>query len=331
VPIIWHTVLLEGIDKMLDNFLFSINTVAPLFLVLFLGYILKRKEFLSEGFVATGNKVVFYIALPANIFLSVYTAELGELLDWGFVAFSVIASLIGFFGIWLISALFIKNKSILGAFAQGAFRGNFAFLGMPLLINIAGDAGRARAALIMAFVLPVYNICTVLLLAACSDNGKKVGFKTVMLTIVKNPFIIAIAIAFALQLLNIRLPFILSRTIGYGANMATALALLCLGAGMTFQGFDAKFKYALVSSLIKVLVLPILFVIAGYMMGFRGYDIAAFLILGGIPSAIAGYAMVVQMGGDGYIAGTIVVISTLFSAFTLTIFIYILRTLGMLG
>jgi len=316
---------------MLENFLFSLNAVAPLFLVLLLGYVLKKKNFLSDGFVTTGNKVVFYIALPASIFLNVYSAELGDLLDWGFVAFAVGASLIAFFAIWLISALFIKDKPILGAFAQGAFRGNFAFLGMPLLINLAGEAGEARAALIMAFVLPVYNICTVLILAACSDSGKKVGFKTIILTIVKNPFIIAIVLAFGLQLLNIRLPFAINHTVRYGANMATALALICLGAGMTFQGFDAKFKYALVSSLIKVLVLPILFVVAGYMMGFRGYDIAAFLILGGIPSAIAGYAMVVQMGGDGYIAGTIVVISTLFSAFTLTIFIYILRTLGMLG
>ncbi|MCL2528502.1 MAG: AEC family transporter [Defluviitaleaceae bacterium] len=316
---------------MLDNFIFSINAVAPLFLVLFLGYILKRKGFLSEGFVSTGNKVVFYIALPANIFLNVYSAELGDLLDWGFVGFSVVASLIGFFGIWFVSALFIKNKPILGAFAQGAFRGNFAFLGMPLLINLAGEAGEARAALIMAFVLPVYNICTVLILAACSDSGKKIGFKTIILTIVKNPFIIAIALAFALQLLNIQLPFAINRTLRYGSNMATALALICLGAGMTFHGFDAKFKYALWSSLIKVVVLPILFVVAGYLMGYRGYDIAAFLILGGIPSAIAGYAMVVQMGGDGYIAGTIVVLSTIFSAFTLTIFIYALRTMGLLG
>ncbi|MCL2571590.1 MAG: AEC family transporter [Defluviitaleaceae bacterium] len=315
---------------MLDNFIFSINTVAPLFLVLFLGLILKKKGFLSESFVSVGNKVVFYIALPASIFLSVYTAELGDLLDWGFVAFAVGASLVGFFGIWFISAIFIKNKPILGAFAQGAFRGNFAFLGMPLLINLAGEAGEARAALIMAFVLPVYNICTVLILAACSDSAKKVGFKTIILTIVKNPFIIAIAIAFGFQLLNIRLPFIISTTVRYGANMATPLALICLGAGMTFQGFDAKFKYALGASLIKVLVLPVIFVIVGYLMGFRNYDIAAFLILGGIPSAIAGYAMVVQMGGDGYIAGTIVVISTLFSAFTLTIFIYILRTIGWL-
>ena len=314
---------------MLANFIFSINAVAPLFLVLFLGYTFKKMDFISGGFVSSGNKMVFYVALPAALFRSVYSAELGELLDLRFAAFAVGASLVGFFGIWLFAALFIKSKPIRGAFAQGAFRGNFAFLGMPLLISLAGEAGEARAALIMAFVLPVYNICSILVLAACSDSDKKVGFKTILFIIVKNPFIIAIVMAFGMQLLGINLPFMVNQTVGYAANMATPLALICLGAGMNFQGFDARFKFALIASLVKVVALPIIFVVAGYMMGFRGYDIAALLVLGGIPSAIAGYAMVVQMGGDSYIAATIVVISTLLSAFTLTLFIYILRVLGM--
>ena len=316
---------------MLNNLVFSINAVAPIFLVLFLGYTLKRFEFLSNGFVTGGNKVVFYLALPATLFRSVYMAEIGELLDLRFAAFAVGASMLAFFGIWLISALFIKEKPIRGAFVQGAFRGNFAFLGMPLLINLAGDAGAARAALIMAFVLPLYNICSVLVLSVCSDSDTKMGFKATVLTIAKNPFIIAIVLALALQLVNFRMPYVLAQGLGHIANMATPLALICLGAGMRFLGFDAKFKYALVASLVKVVIIPIIFVTLAYWFGFRGYDMAAFVILGGIPSAIIGYAMAVQMGSDGYIASTIVVMSTFFSAFTLTIFIYVLRALGVIG
>jgi len=315
---------------MLANFVFSINAVAPLFLILFFGYVLKKRDFISGGFVTSGNKFVFYIGLPAALFRSVHSAELAELLDWRFAAFAVGASLSAFFIIWLVSALFIKDKSILGAFTQGAFRGNFAFLGMPLLISLAGEAGEARAALILAFVIPLYNICSILVLAACSDTGKKVGFKTVAFVIVKNPFIIAIALAFGMQLVGIRLPFLVNQTVSYAANMATPLALICLGAGMYFQGFDTKFRFALIASLIKVVAMPVLFVTIGYMVGFRGYDIAALLVLGGIPSAIAGYTMVVQMGGDSYVAATIIVFTTLMSAFTFTLFVYILRTLGMI-
>ncbi|MCL2405864.1 MAG: AEC family transporter [Defluviitaleaceae bacterium] len=315
---------------MLANLLFSINTVLPLFLMLLMGYTLKKLDFISGGFVSSGNKFVFYIALPATLFRSVYTAQLGELLDMRFAAFAVAASLVAFLVIWLVAALIIKDKQITGTFTQGAFRGNFAFLGMPLLISLAGDAGAARSALILVFVIPVYNICSILVLTARSDTGKKVGFMTVVYTIVKNPFIIAIFLAFVVQLAGISLPFVVSHTMGYAANMATPLALICLGAGMYFQGFDAKFKYALIASLVKVIVLPVLFVATGYVLGFRGYDIAALLVLGGVPSAIAGYAMVVQMGGDSYVAATIIVISTLASAFTLTLFIYMLRMLGVI-
>ncbi|MCL2378456.1 MAG: AEC family transporter [Defluviitaleaceae bacterium] len=315
---------------MLDNLLFSINAVIPLFLMLFLGYTFKKLEFISGGFVTSGNKMVFYVALPAALFRSVYMAELGELLDMRFAAFAVGASLIAFVGVWLAAVLFIKSRPIRGTFTQGAIRGNFAFLGMPLLISLAGDAGAARAALIMVFVLPLYNICSILVLAACSDSDKKVGFKTIAFTIVKNPFIIAIVLAFGVQLIGIRLPFMMTQTVVYAANMATPLALICLGAGMYFQGFDTKFRYALIASLVKVIVLPVLFVAAGYMMGFRGYDIAAILVLGGVPSALAGYAMVVQIGGDSYVAATIIVMSTFISAFTLTLFIYVLRVLGVL-
>ena len=316
---------------MISNFIFSINAVAPIFLVLFLGYTLRRWEFISAEFVTGGNKLVFYIALPALLFRNVYTAELGDVLDWGFAAFAVAATLGTYAVIWLVSALVIKEKPIRGSFVQGAYRGNFAFLGMPLLINLAGDFGAARAALIMAFVLPLYNISAVVLLSACSGGDSKVGFKTMAMTIVKNPFIIAIVLALVVQLIGIRLPVLVDQGLNQFALMASPLALFCLGAGMRFLGFDARFKYALIASLVKVLAVPLVFVVAAYMVGFRGYDIAAFAILGGIPSAIIGYAMAVQMGSDGYVASTIVVMSTLFSAFTLTVFIYVLRALGVIG
>jgi len=313
---------------MLSDFLFAINTVLPLFLVLLAGYILKKSGFLTPGFVPTGNKLVFYVALPCSVFLSVYTTQITHLLDWRFALYATAASVIAFLIIWLAASFFIKDKPILGAFAQGAFRGNFAFLGMPLLVSLAGEAGQTRAALIMAFVLPVYNVCTVVLLAACNNKGKRLTPKTILLPIAKNPIIIAVFLGLAFRLLGLEMPFAIARTVGYGGNMATGLALICLGAGMRYDGFDAKFRYALVASVVKIVALPILFGLVGYLLGFRGYDIAALVILGGIPSAIAGYAMVVEMGGDGYIAGTIVVLSTLFSALTLTIFVYVLRVLG---
>ena len=315
---------------MLENFLFSLNAVMPLFLIIAGGFLMRKTRFVSAEFVAGGNKLVFYVALPLTLFRNVYTSDVSDLLDLPFIAFVMISSLLVFFAIWVVSAFFIKDKNILGAFVQGAFRGNFAFLGMPLLFNLAGDAGIARAAIIITFVLPLYNIYSVVVLAANSNSGHRVGPKTILFTIIKNPFIIGILIALIFVLIGIELPQMINRTTVYAANMATPMALLCLGAGINFQGFDKKFKFAVISGAIKVIAVPVVLVTAAYLLGFRDYDLAAILVLGGIPSAIVGYAMVVQMGGDTYIAGTVVVISTLMSAVTLTMFVYVMRVMGLL-
>ena len=312
---------------MLANFLFSLNVVVPVFLVMILGYILKKTGVVSAGFLESGNKIVYYIGLPAQLFRGVYTTDIRQYMDLRFTLFALIATAASFFLIWGIAAIFLrKDPPVLGAFSQGAFRGSFALLGIPLILNMAGDAGMARAALVVVFVVPFFNVFSVMSLAPCS--GSRPSPLTILLTVIKNPSNIMIAIGMALSMFNISLPFMISGAVNTTANIATPLALLCLGGGMVFRGFDAKFKYAVIGSVIKCVLIPISFTVAAYFMGFRDYDLAVILIMGGIPSAVVAYAMAVQFGGDTYVAGTIVVITTIMSAVTLTIFIYAVKALG---
>jgi len=318
--------------KMLGNFIFSLNIVMPVFVLLLLGYILKKFEITTPAFLASGNKIVFYVALPSLLFRGVYTTDIRTAVDFWFVGFALVSSIVAFFSIWGISRLFIKDRSIWGTFTQGAFRGSFALVGIPLIINLAGDAGMARAALIVAFVVPFFNVFSVMALSSCAEKGKGegLGLKSLLITIIKNPSNIAVFTGLFLAMFSISLPSILETAIGNTANMATPLALICLGGGMTFKGFDEKIRYALIASLIKVVVLPLYFTIFGYIFGFRGYELATLMVLGGIPGAAVGYTMATQMGGDTYVAGTIVIVTTLLSSVTLTLFIYVMRTIGLL-
>jgi len=314
---------------MIENFLFSLNVVVPVFVVMFLGFILKKREVITPGFLESGNKLVYYIGLPALLFRGVYTTNIGEFIDAKFISFTLITSVAAFFIIWGVSAIFLKEKPVLASFAQGAYRGSFALLGTPLIINLAGDAGMARAALVVVFVVPFFNVFSILALAPCS--GKKLSVLGTILAVLKNPSNVMIAIGILLAVFDFSLPVMAYGAINTTANLATPLALLCLGGGMTFHGFDAKFKYAMIGSVIKVAIMPAIFVIIAAMFGFRDYDLAVILLLFGVPSAVVGYSMAAQMGGDTYIAGTIVVFSTIMSAVTLTAFIYVLRVLGMLA
>jgi len=315
--------------KMLDNFLFSLNVVFPVFLVMFLGYLLKKREVITSGFLSSGNKIVYYIGLPALLFRGVYTTEIGEFVDLGFIAFTLISSVAAFFIIWGVSAIFLKEKTVRASFAQGAYRGSFALLGIPLILNLAGYAGMARAAIVITFVVPFFNVFSILALAPCT--GEKLGFWATIWTVLKNPSNVMIAIGILLAVFDLSLPVMVSGSINTVANLATPLALLCLGGGMVFKGFDAKFKYAAIASVIKVIIMPIIITTIAVLFGFRDYELAVIVILVGVPSAVVGYAMAAQMGGDTYVAGTIVVISTIMSAVTLTVFIYVLRALSFLN
>ena len=313
---------------MIDNFVFSLNVVVPVFAVMFLGYALKKREVITARFLTSGNKIVYYIGLPALLFRGVYQA--GELeLDARFIAFSLLTQVAAFLIIWGLSAIFLKEKPVWAAFSQGAYRGSFALLGTPLILNMAGAAGMARAALVVVFVVPFFNVFSILALAVCAEKKPSTG--KIAITVLTNPSNIMIAFAIILTVFDISLPTMVRESIMSVANVATPLALLCLGGGMAFRGFDAKFKYALIGSIIKVVAMPAIFTALAIAFGFRDYDLAIILILFGVPSAVVGYAMAAQMGGDTYVAGTIVVISTVMSAATLTVFIYTLRVLGLLN
>lgn len=315
---------------MFTHFLFSVNTVLPIFLLIFLGYFLKKSGFFPENFVSTGNRMVFYILLPIAMFSSVFATDLGELVSWQFAAFAIGASVVSWGVIWAVARFFIKDKGILGAFVQGSFRANTVFIGIPLMRNLAGEAGVARFALIIALIMPLYNICSIIVLSVCADSDEKLRLKTIALTIAKNPLIIAIATGVVLSFLNVRLPQAATRTLSELSNMASPMALICLGGGITFLGFDKKFKYALVAAVLKVVVLPVAFTAAAYALGFRDIDLVAFMVLGGLPTAVAAYIMAVQMGNDGTTASNIILVSTLLSAATLTLFIYVMVALGFL-
>jgi len=314
---------------MISDLTFALTIVAPLFAMLLLGFGLRRGGMITDTFAANGNRMMFYIGLPTIVFRAISRADVGEIFDVRFVV-TLLALFVASAGlVWLASLPLIKEKKVRGAFVSGTFRGNWAFLGIPLMTLLAGDAGLIRVTMMVTFVLPVANIGSVLVMVFNGDGSKKVTAGSVALAIVKNPVILVTGLGLLVLLPGWSLPVVADGILDYIADMATPLALLCIGASMRFEGFGGKFKVAVAATAIKLVVLPVLFAGVGYLLGFGGYDLAAMAIIGGVPSAIAGYALVVEMGGDEYVAGTIIVISTLLSVFTLTLIIYLIRVAGL--
>ena len=125
----------------MSNFIYSLNATMPIFLVMILGWWLKKIGFLTDDFVGVADKLVFKVALPVFVFKDIAGADLSNDFSLKFVLFCFFGTCI-FFGVtWLLAEIFIKDKSMIGSFVQGSFRGSAAILGIAFAQNIYGSSG----------------------------------------------------------------------------------------------------------------------------------------------------------------------------------------------
>lgn len=311
----------------MENFIYSINATLPIFLVMILGWWLKKINFLSDEFVAVADKLVFKVALPVLVFQDIAEANLSEDFDWKFVLFCFLGTCI-FFGLtWILAELLIKDKSLIGSFVQGSFRGSAAILGIAFAENIYGNSGLVPMMIVAS--IPLFNIFSVIVLIRSANAGetdKKVVVKKTIKGILTNPIIIGIFAGIPFALMDVQFPVIVSKAMTSVANMSTPLALVAIGAGFSTGAALAKWKLTAVASVIKLVLIPGIFLPVAIAMGFRDEELVALLILTGAPTTVSSYIMAKNMGNDGDLASGIVVMTTLLSSVTLTIIIFVLKS-----
>ena len=316
---------------MLNNFLYSLNATLPVFAVMVLGWILKKINFLSDEFIRVANKLTFKVALPCMLFLDIAEMDPSQLLDGRFVAYGFTVSLISILGIWALAKFFMKDKTQVGAFVQGAYRSSAAVLGVALITNVYGNAGYAPL-MILASV-PLYNVFAVMILVLEAGGGGKLDGKRLQkaaLNVCKNPIILGILAGMPFVLFQWHIPAMMDKTLSMLSNLATPLSLLAIGA--TFDWGDAlkKAKPTIMAAATKLVILPALFLPVAVGLGFRDAQLMAILIMLGSPSTPSGYIMAKQMGNDDVLANGIIVLTTLLAAVTITLWIFLLRSFGLL-
>lgn len=312
----------------MDSLLFSLNATIPIFAVIFISYFLRRRGILPEAFLAGADRFTFRVLLPVLLFRDIAGGRISEQFDARFLVYCVAVTTIMFAAVWLGAELFLKERDSIGAFTQGAFRSSLAIFGIAFAQNIYGDAGLVP--LMIVAIVPLFNIFSVIVLTVRAP-GRAYGAGAMRMCvhgILTNPLIIGIVLGIPFAIFGIDFPPIASKTLNYFASMATPLALVTIGGG--FEGSKAikKLRPTLVASALKLLILPAVFLTIGYALGFRDQALVALLVMLGTPSTVTCYLMCKNMGGDYVLSSSIIVITTAFSAVTLTAFLYILRAVG---
>lgn len=270
--------------------------------------------------------------LPVLLFRDIAAGRITEQFDLKFFLFCAGVTVVYFFAIWFGAAKLLPDKSMVGAFTQGAFRGSQAILGVAFVQNLYGDAGLVPLMIVAS--VPLYNIFSVLVLTVTAPDAKSVQHKGVVSRtlggIITNPIILGILAGLPFSLLQVDFPPMLSKGLDMLAACATPVALISIGAG--FEGAKAIKKLAptCAATFIKLILLPAIFLPIAAWMGFRDQAMVALVILCGAPSTVSGYVMAKNMDGDHVLAASIVVLSTALSAVTLTATLFILRTAGLI-
>lgn len=314
----------------MENFIFSLNATIPIFLVILLGWFLMQRHMITKEFTSVADKFVFKIALPCLLFKDIVSANIKETFDLTFVLFCMIVTTVIYLVTWLLTAIFMKDKSMIGAFVQASVRGSSAVLGIAFVQNIYGSSGMAPLMIIGA--VPLYNIFSVIVLTFNSNdaNQDKSKIRTACLNVLKNPIIIAIFAALVVSILEIPIPTIPIKAISSVASTATPLALIVVGANFEGKKAISKIRPTMIATFIKLLVLPALFLPLAYLFGFRNSDMVAILVMLASPTTVTCYIMAKNMGNDAILSSSIVVTATLFSSITLTMWVYILRALALI-
>ena len=319
---------------MLEYMLLSINITMPFILLASLGILMKRCGMIGDKFVTQGNKAVFYFAIPATIFNHIHRADLSTVFDLHFLAFNSVWLILFFLVTWWFAYKLMKDKESVSSFVNSAYRSSLSVVAPPLLVLMfvdAYDPNILPKGILAVSVLLIISYATAATLFAIHDpKARKKGVLGIVMAIAKNPVVIGVVIGLIFNVLGWTLPTFAQNTVGALAGLVMPLAMICVGGNLSFHGFDVKFKYVLISVVVKLFIMPVTAVIVAYLFGFRGSDLTIIMILNALPMAVGAYVMQAELGGNTYIGASVLMLTMTLSAFTLTLFIFLFRVMGFL-
>ncbi|HIT05204.1 MAG TPA: AEC family transporter [Candidatus Scybalocola faecipullorum] len=313
----------------MENLIFSLNATIPVFLLMVLGMIFRRLHWIDDVFASKMNKFVFTVSLPVLLFEDLATVDFFQMWDTVFVLFCFGATAAGIMIAAAVSLCF--RKDVRGEFIQAAYRSSAALLGIAFIQNIYGSASIAPLMIIGS--VPLYNVTAVLVLTLFKPGQRGMDKKVIVKTlkgIAANPIIIGIVVGLIWSLLRMPLPQIAAKTVDSIGATATPMGLIAMGASFDFKKAIGHVRPTVTAAMIKLIGLCAVFLPAAAAFGFRDEKIVAILIMLGSATTVSSYVMAKNMGHEGTLSSSVVMLTTLLSAFTVTMWLYVLRSMALI-
>jgi len=315
----------------MDDFIFSINAVVPLFILIAAGYAAKQFNFVSDKFLSEANRFVFRFLLPLMLFQNIRNTFQGE-----FTNISLIFTALAGISIVIILSLgivpmFVKRRGQRGSMIQGIYRSNFLIYGMPLAMGMYGQDATNSIAMLLGVIVPFYNVAAVIILSVFSETRtNRLSLAQLLWDVVRNPLIIGCVAGLLFGMFRIEIPFMLNKPISELSIAASPLALFLMGGDFKFKSLNDNLWKALSVTAARLIIVPLVAVSVFISMGFRTVELSVLLCIFATPTAVSSYVMSRNMGCDGELSGQIVVLTTAASSLSIFLFVFGLRSIGVL-
>lgn len=314
---------------MWNDFLFSVNTVIPIMLMLAAGYAARKIKLIGPEGIKQGNRLIFYIFLPLLLFTNAKDSQINLAVDLLTLVYAVATTILCFLILFFLIPRIAKDRNTYGVLIQGIARANYAIYGIPLVTLIYPDSDISIAAMIVILVIPVFNIFSTI--ALMKYGSGRTSAWDIMKGVLYNPLIIGTMLGLLFLLLKLELPSVIDIPVQKLGSIASPFALFLLGTNIDFSEVKSRLRLLSGAVAARLVIFPVLFLTGAVLLGIRDVNLAALLALYSSPTAVSSYPMAQQLGGDVEFAAQQVIFTTAFSGVTIFLWLFLLKTMGFLA
>jgi len=299
------------------------HTIAPVFIVILLGWFLNWRQFIPSSLLSPLNRLVYYLAIPAMIFREVARSSFGIYFDPVLLVATLLPLVIVFWITWAAGKAWSLERQERGTFIQSSLHGNLGYIGLAVCYYLLGEKGFTSASILAGFVMLFQNLLSVIgyqLASVRAGEERRIWF--FIRKIGGNPVIGSALAGMAFSLFEIPIPQIIDRCLTIISGMALPSALLVIGASLSFHLMTSRMKLFLSAALMKLLVLPAIGVLAYWVSGIPESRFLPGLILLAAPTATVTFVMAGEMDGSTDLATAAISVSTLLSALTFILWLW---------
>ncbi|NLI20740.1 MAG: AEC family transporter [Clostridiales bacterium] len=313
---------------MWHDLVFSVNTVFPLLLMMLAGLVAQKLRIIGAEGVRQANSAVFHIFLPLLLCLNIMDTEAGRAPDVRTLLYAMAGVVLSFLLMFPLARRLSPAPEARGVLIQGVARSNYAIFGIPLVLMMYPDANHSVAALMVAAVVPLFNVMATI--ALMMHSGRTVRLGSIVRGVLVNPLILGTLAGFVLWRLGWTFPTVLDKPLRGLAGVATPLALFLLGASLDFDKVRANARLLTVGVLGRLVAAPMVFLAGAVALGIRDVNLATLIAVFASPTAVSSYPMAQQLGGDTDFAAAQVVLTTALSGITVFLWVFAFKSMGFL-